>query len=289
MPSSQVNFDDENYPSNLKNIKKPPQTLYFQGAWDENIFENCLAVVGTRKMTDYGRRAIEKIVRPVAELGITIVSGFMYGCDAAAHQACLAVQGRTIAVLGAGIELVTPAGHKKLKQQVLENKGLMLSELPGDYPAYHWTFAQRNRIISGLSKAVLIVQAPKGSGALITADYAEQQKRKLLAVPGEITSSVSYGPNKLIKEGAMLISSPEDVLTALDISSDLISKTKDEIIKDLSGSEQEIVEILSVQKLSIDKIARELNQPVGEIGRILSLLCLRNIVHQDKGGNYYAD
>ncbi len=289
MPSGKVCLKDKKYPARLKQIKNPPETLYFQGDWDQTIFKKCLAVVGTRQMTDYGRRAIEKIVKPIAQAGVTIVSGFMYGCDAAAHRACLEVGGRTIAVLGAGIDLVTPARHKKLKQEVLNKKGLLLSELPGNHSPFKWTFVQRNRIISGLSQAVLVVQAPQGSGALITAEYAQEQKRKLLAVPGQITSSVSWGANKLIKQGAIAVSRPEEALTTLNISPDELEKFKNVKKINLTGEEKELVNILAVQKLSIDKLARELGWPIGQISQVLTKLSLKKVVHQDQGGNYYVD
>ncbi len=179
---------------------------------EKDIFENCLAVVGSRKLTSYGEEVIERIVSQLTMNGITIVSGFMYGGDAAAHQAAIRVGGRTIAVMPCGIDLIHPAYQQELYQDILKNNGLIISEYEGKMKPVLWTYPQRNRIIAGLSKAVLVIEAGEKSGSLITANYAKKFKRKIFAVPGPITGSLSRGTNLLIKQGAKMVLEAKDIL-----------------------------------------------------------------------------
>ena len=177
-----------------------------------NIFSNCLAVVGSRKLTNYGKQTIERIVGELAMAGITIVSGFMYGADAEAHRATVKVGGRTIAVMPCGIDRISPEDQEELYNDILENNGLIISEYEGDMTPALWTYPRRNRIVAGLSKAVLIIEAGEKSGSLITANLAKKFGRKIFAIPGPITSSVSIGTNRLIKEGAEMVISAKDIL-----------------------------------------------------------------------------
>ena len=163
----------------------------------------------------------------------------------------------------------------------------MVSELPDDHPAFRWTFVQRNRIISGLSQAVMVVEAPKKSGSLITADYAFKQDREVLAVPGPVTSSVTAGTSKLIKKGATPVSKPADILTALDISPDKLEEDKVTRIKELSSAEKELIASLKKQNMSADKLARELEKPAGEVGQALSMLSLKGVVGENSRGEFY--
>ncbi len=275
------------YPQRLADIKKPPEKLFYQGELDLSIFDQCLGVVGTRSMTDYGKEVADKFVRPIAQAGVTIVSGFMYGIDAAAHRACLEVGGKTIAVLGCGIDIIRPKRHAELKERIIESGGLMVSELPDDHPAFRWTFVKRNRIISGLSQAVLVVEAPKKSGSLITADFAFDQGRKVLAVPGPVTSSVTEGTSALIKKGADLVSSPEDILSVFNINTEEINKDEGQTYGDLSLAEKELIANLEKENMTADKLSRELEKPAGEIGQSLSMLSLKGLVGQNSRGEYY--
>jgi DNA processing protein len=275
-------------PHRLATIKNPPEKLFYQGELDLTIFDKCLGVVGTRQMTNYGEEVVNKFIRPLAKAGVTIISGFMYGIDAAAHRACLEAGGRTIAVLGCGIDLIRPKRHADLKKQIINNQGLIVSELPGDYPAFRWTFVKRNRIISGLSQAVLVVEAPEKSGALITADFAFQQGRKVLAVPGPVTSEVTAGTSALIKKGASVVSSPGDLLTVFGINAESINKSQNLNVEELSLAEKEIIDSLRKERMSVDQISRQLEKPVGEIGQVLSMLSLKGFVAQTGQGKYYA-
>jgi len=278
----------EKYPRLLAEIKNPPKKLYYQGALDKKIFKTCLAVVGTRKMTDYGEEITEKFVSSIARAGVTIVSGFMYGIDAVAHRACLESGGRTIAVLGCGIDLVRPVINRDLRRQILENKGLVVSELPGKHPPFRWTFVRRNRIISGLSKAILVVEAGEKSGALIIAEFARKQKRKVLAIPGPITSAVSKGTGYLIRQGAKLVSTPDDVLLELGISPDSKGK-KSNRNRIVNKKEEKILALLKEKRLLIDEIARGLDKPVGQVGQLISIMMLKGLVKQDRRERYYAN
>jgi len=287
MAANFLKLGQESYPHRLASIKKPPEKLFYQGNLNASIFEQCLGVVGTRSMTDYGKEVADKFVRPIAEAGITIISGFMYGIDAAAHRACLDVGGKTIAVLGCGIEIIRPKRHADLKEKIIASGGLIVSELPDDHPAFRWTFVKRNRIISGLSQAVLVVEAPKKSGALITADCAFDQGREVLAVPGPVTSSVSQGTSSLIKKGATLASKPKDVLSVFGLSSENLSKDSNIKNTNLSLAEEEVIAKLEKQRMSVDRLARELEKSAGQIGQTISMLSLKGLIGQNSQGKYY--
>lgn len=217
--SKVIDIESQEYPWLLKKIKKPPKQLYYKGEWNPDIFKNCLAVVGSRRMTAYGKHVAEKLVIEIAAVGITIVSGFMYGIDAVSHRAALTAGGRTIAVMPCGINIIHPAYQEKLYNDILKNKGLIISEFEGDFPPEVWTYPKRNRIVAGLSNAALIIEAGDKSGSLITANYAKEYKRKLFAVPGPITSSNSVGIVQLLKEGALIASKAKDILEHYDLKS----------------------------------------------------------------------
>lgn len=287
MKSGAVTLNDPRYPQSLFQIKNPPENLYFKGLWRPSIFKNCLAVVGSRQMTDYGREMTERLVMPVAQAGITIVSGFMYGIDATAHQACLSASGKTIAVLGCGIDLIRPVAQKELYHKVIDKHGLILSELSGDHPAFRWTFVRRNRIVSGLSQAVLVIEASEKSGALITADLARQQGRQVLALPGPANSKVSVGTAQLIKSGAQMITTAEEILKIYGLSTLPQSHLRGVI--ELDGLEKKIFNLLDIQRRSTDELARELGQPASQIGTSLSLMNLKGILKQDGQGRYYVN
>lgn len=179
-----ITISDNKYPKLLKEIgKDAPKKLYYKGKWDEKIFKNCLAVVGSRMMTAYGKRVVEQIVTEVAAAGLTIVSGFMYGVDAASHQAALKAGGRTIAIMPCGIDLIHPQYQQDLYVEILNNQGLIISEYEGTFLPVNWTYPRRNRIIAAMSQAVLIVEAGEKSGSLITANFAKKFGGRVFAVP----------------------------------------------------------------------------------------------------------
>ena len=151
-----MDIKNKKYPGLLGKIPDSPKKLYYKGGWNQSIFENCLAVVGSRRMTSYGKLACQKIVQEIASSGITVVSGFMYGIDATAHRAALEGGGRTIAVMPCGVNIIHPAYQEKLYNDILEKQGLIISEFEKDFPPANWTYPKRNRIVAGLSRAVLI-------------------------------------------------------------------------------------------------------------------------------------
>jgi len=291
-----VTKENKKYPELLKKIgKDAPKQLYYKGNWDEKIFKNCLAVVGSRQMTTYGRQVVEKIVGEVAAAGVTIVSGFMYGIDATAHKAALQqAQGKTIAVMPCGIDLIHPEYQQDLYVEILNNKGLVISEYEGKMQPVNWTYPRRNRIVAGLSQAVLIVEAGEKSGSLITANFAKKFKRKLFVVPGPITSENSKGIMQLIKEGAEAVSSARDILDYYRLSPGFghaMSKWTSHVqqASEKQGRiEGKILEKLQTESLGIDDLSRFFGMPASKLGTILSLMQLRGQIKLE-GNKYYVN
>jgi len=282
-----IEKENSKYPKVLKSIGDAPKQMYYKGNWNPELFERCLAVVGTRKMTSYGRHMTEQIVGEVASAGITIVSGFMYGIDAEAHKAALSAGGKTIAVMPCGIDVIHPEYQVDLHEEILDNGGLVISEYEGTHPALSWTFPRRNRIVAGLSKATLVVEAGEDSGALITANLAKKYGRKVFAVPNPLTSAVSQGVTRLLKEGATLVSSANDILQyyGLILKRDLgapksrLGKIEDEL-------EQKIVEQLKKEAMEIDILARKLEIPAAKLGAAISMLQLQGYITKEQGKLY---
>ncbi len=280
-------FDDKNYPDLLKSIgASAPKQLYYKGVWQPAIFEKCLAVVGSRQITYYGKRAVDKIVGPVAASGITIVSGFMYGVDAAAHQAALRAGGRTIAVMPCGIDVIHPAYQTKLYNQILQNKGLIISEYEGNFQPAVWTYPQRNRLVAGLASAVLIVEAALKSGSLITADLAKKFRRKVLVVPGPINSHNARGIIRLLRQGAYPVESAKDILELYGQTKILSSSAKPAEPVCSNQLEEKVLQCLKKEALSLDELVEALSVPVDKLNSLLSLMQLKNLV-EEKGNKYY--
>lgn len=250
----------------LLDLSTPPKHLYFSSRWNPDIFTSCVAVVGSRKMTDYGQRVIEKVITHLISQGQTVVSGFMYGVDQYAHRVCVENGGKTIAVLGWGINTKLTGEDLRLAEKIISSGGLILSEWESQKPS-HWTFPARNRIVAALSKEVIVVEAAASSGSLITARLAFKLKRKLWAVPGPITNRTSAGTNNLIASGQakMWLGGNSNNLTQ-------------------KGNP--LLQILDNEALTADELVRKLQMPVSEIGSQLSLLLLSgNVI--ERGGKYY--
>jgi DNA processing protein len=250
--------------SGLADLQKPPKQLYCIGNWNIELLNNCVAVVGSRRMTNYGQQVIEKIVPDLVMKGKTIVSGFMYGVDQYTHQVCLDHGGKTIAVLGWGIKEPLQGNDKKLAEQIIEKGGLLLSEWE-DQKGTLWTFPMRNRIIVALSEEVFVIEAAVKSGSLITAEIAEKMKKKLWAVPGPITSKMSEGTNALIAEGkaAMWLDKP----TTLPSQS----------------PSHPLLKILEDESLTTNEIARKTKRSIAEIGAELTMLVLSGQIIEREG------
>ncbi len=253
----------------LLDLTTPPKQLYYQGTFNAAIFQNCVAVVGSRKMSGYGARAIETIIPTLVQKRQTVVSGFMYGVDQYAHTCCIESGGKTIAVLGWGIDTKLTGTDLKLAKKIIDSGGLMLSEWESQ-KATHWTFPARNRIVAALSKEIIVVEAAEKSGSLITASIASRLKRKLWAVPGPITSRTSKGTNELIAKGTAKMWLGEN--------------TQEKLFE----NDDPIIDALSREALTADELARKLDSPVAEIGAKLSLFLLSG-QGLEKGGKYYLN
>jgi DNA processing protein len=251
-----IDINNKDYPKLLRKIKNPPNVLYYQGKILSD--EKCFAVVGTRRCSLYGKQAALEITGDLAEAGLTIVSGLAPGIDAFAHKATVERGRRTIAVLGTGLDekSLYPKENISLARKIVESGGLLLSEYPPGTRASRFTFPQRNRLISGLSLAILVVEAKEKSGSLITANWAFSQKRKVFAVPGPIHSLNSRGTNFLIKQGAKLTEKADDILKELKLPESTASSKPPR-----SGSKEEniILEILNEKTLHIDEVIKRQN------------------------------
>lgn len=252
--------------SRLRDLPNPPKEIFYSGKWDPELFKNCVAVIGSRRMTEYGRRAIEVIIPRLVFEKKTIVSGFMYGVDQYAHDVCIQNGGKTIAVLGWGIKQPLEDVDKKLADAIVSSGGLLISEWEDQKPTL-WTFPVRNRIVAALSKDVIVVEAAAKSGSLITANIALKLKRNLWAIPGPITSRTSSGTNALIAQGSakMWLGQSEECIESND----------------------PIVRALGDEAMTTDELARSIGAPVSEIGAQLSILTLTGEV-VERGGKYYV-
>jgi DNA processing protein len=281
----QIFIDDTDYPKFLKEIKNAPKVLYLRGSPPEPG-EKFFAIVGTRRCSDYGKQITLEIAGDLAESGLTIVSGLAPGIDTLAHQAVVERGKRTIAVLGTGLDekSIYPQSNLELTEKILETGGCLLSEYPAGTRGTNFTFPQRNRIVSGMSLGVLIVEAKQKSGSLITAEFARKQGKKLFAIPGPIDSPNSWGPNWLIKNGyAKLTESADDILKELNLP--ICEK-----LKEITGETPEENLILSVLKegmSDINKIILQTKLPAAQVASSLAILEIKDKV-RNLGRNSYA-
>ncbi|HEY4687255.1 MAG TPA: DNA-processing protein DprA [Candidatus Subteraquimicrobiales bacterium] len=272
------------YPTLLQEIPSPPAALFITG---KNLkdFSPAIAIVGSRRASTYGKALAEEFAAKLSEAGLTIVSGLARGIDSAAHLGALRTGGETVGVLGCGLDVVYPAENKKLYQQISE-EGALVSEYPLGTPPLTFHFPSRNRIISGLSLGVIVVEANDRSGALITVDFALEQGREVFAVPGNVKSTLSRGTHKLLKQGASLVEKAEDVLEALNISSPEISVRKESNQSDLSRDEKSLLERVGWEVRHIDEICRQVNQPISQTSSLLTILELKGYIKQEAGQRY---
>lgn len=211
-----IDFSNTNYPKNLKNISVPPRRLFVKGGFVKTD-DKAVAIVGSRRMTDYGREIAWLFSKFLAQRGITIVSGLARGIDSVAHKAALTSKGRTIAVLGHGLDRIYPPEHTGLALQIVKN-GSLVTEFPQGTPPSKKNFLIRNRIVSGLSLGVLVIEGAKRSGTLSIANWAANQNREVFAIPGRVDSPMSYLPNYLITQGAIPVQEPKDILDVLGLT-----------------------------------------------------------------------
>ena len=264
----------------LQWVKPEIKTLYCRGEWDKNLFAKAVAVVGARRMTKYGEVMTRQIAAGLTEAGYTIVSGFMYGVDTLAHRTCLENKGKTAAVLGCGLDCLTPAENDNLYTQILQGGGVVLSECQPEQEAKLWTFPYRNRIVAGLSQAVVVIEAGEKSGSLVTAKWAKRQKIPVLAVPGPATGSMSNGTNWLIKNGAKVATDTNDVLEVLGETTRV--KLQERFLQ-FSADEAKVAELLKREALDCDEIGRALSWPADKVVILLSELALNGIIEESWG------
>jgi len=279
-----VSVKDSKYPKLLKKIKNPPKVIYYIGEIKPE--EDCFAIVGTRRYSSYGKQVALEFANDISEAGLTIVSGLAPGIDTFSHQAVVERKKRTIAVLGTGLseKSIYPKSNLGLTKKIIENGGCLISEYPPETRGTKFTFPQRNRIISGLSLGTLVIEAKEKSGALITANFAFSQKRKVFAIPGSIYSSNSRGPHILIKKGAKLAENADDILEELNLP---YLKSVDKKIEGENPEENSILEILKEESLDIDKIIEKSGLSAASTVRTLAILEIKGKV-KNLGKNIYA-
>lgn len=272
-----LTWEDGDYPRRLLSIEQPPPVLYVRGSLSE-ADDLALGVVGTRGVTAYGRQVTHDLTSQLARNGLTIVSGLARGIDGIAHRAALDVGGRTIAVLACGVDVIYPPEHRNLAHDIMQN-GAIVSDYPlGTQPEAN-NFPPRNRIISGLSKGVLVVEAGIKSGALITADFAAEQSRDVFAVPGNITARSSQGANKLIQEGAHPVRNAEDILEVLNLST-VVDYVEARETLPTDPTEAALLKELEEGPLHADELSLRCDLPVAQVSSTLVMMELKGMVQQ---------
>ena len=274
---------DDDYPAALRQLADPPPVLFVRGRLG-SVDARAVAVVGTRRATPYGYAVAERLARGLAAAGVTVVSGLAKGIDTAAHRAALHAGGRTVAVLGNGLDQVYPPDNAGLARRIVdEDAGAIVSEFPPGVPPDAVNFPRRNRIISGLSSATVIVEAGERSGALITADFALEQGHEVLVVPGSILSPMSVGPNELLKQGATPVTSVQDILDALSSLPPTLESPTEALARglpQLGPEETSVWQALGGEPRHVDEIARALAAASGDVSARLALLELKGLARQ---------
>jgi DNA processing protein len=275
---------DKNYPQNLKGLDDAPMVLYYKGTLKRSD-KNAVAIVGSRKITSYGREVTSKFAAELASYNVTVVSGLAFGVDVAAHKACLDAEGRAIAVLASGLDSITPVSNSWLGEEILKKGGAIVSEHPLGHKPQRSDFPERNRIISGLSKAVLVVEGARKSGTLHTASHAAEQGRQVFAVPGQITSPMSKAPHFLIQSGAKLATSTLDILNELDLQ---LKTDHEEVEKIMPEGKDEsvILSVLENEALHVDEIVRISKLKADAVFAKLTVMEIKGIVKNVGSGVY---
>jgi len=278
--------EEKEYPNLLREISNAPLALYQLGNFDFNNSELIISIVGTRKPTSYGKMAAEKITKDLVNYGFNTVSGLAYGIDSVCHQTTLENNGKTIAVLGSGVDIIFPLINKKMAEKIVEN-GALISEYAPTTSALKYHFPARNRIISGLSLGTIVVEASTKSGSLITARLAVEQNREVFAIPGPIFSSLSEGCHQLIQTGAKLIYSVKDILEEFNITfSPLENFLSDNLEKTLTVEEIKLLDIIKQndRPLLVDELIYLSHLEANIVNQTLTLLELKNLIKADQNG-----
>lgn len=268
-----IEITDSRYPAQLKQINKPPRCIYYIGNWDSGLFDTCVAIVGSRKISPYGRRCVEYFVKDFVLSGVTVVSGFMYGVDMCAHECAVANNGKTVAVLPHGIEIEVSESNLGIADNIINSGGLLVSMFDPFQKVAKWTFPARNEWVAGLSHSSVVIEAAKNSGSLITAGFAKKYNRPVFAVPGSIFSETSYGCNQLISNGARAA---------------MISENRPNIVSDQKSTQiSKVFEALKTGTFSQDELFYILNMSYREISVELANLLMSKRIYES-GGRFYV-
>lgn len=275
-----LKLEQKDFPTKLQQIENSPKQLYYIGNIDL-LYQDCFAIIGTRRITNYGIRNCKEFSKEIALRDIPIVSGMAIGTDTVAHKTAIEYGGSTIAVLGGGLERIFPKQNYELFNQIVEKGGLVITEYENDVEPDKTKFPQRNRIVSAISEGVLIVEAAYRSGTSITAKYARQQGKKIFAIPGKLDNSFGAGVNKLIKEGAILTTEIEDIL--VNYPQFMNKKRKDEVQKEIKKEYKKIYKILNREDCTIDDLINQTDYEIKQLLKILSNMQIENIIIQEMG------
>jgi DNA processing protein len=278
-----LTWEDDDYPQRLREVTPSPPVLYIRGEIHPDDHW-AVAIVGTRRITAYGRQVTERIATKLTHAGITIVSGMARGIDSIAHKASLDAGGRTIAILGCGVDRIYPPENRKLAE-VIKERGALISDYPPGTAPEASNFPPRNRIISGLSMATVVVEAGKRSGALITAEYAVDQGKDVFAVPGNVLSPQSQGTNKLIQDGARILLDPQEILEVLDLTR-VIEHSAARTVLPSNALEAQLFDILSHEPMHVDDIRNQTALNIEQVTSTLALMELKGLVRQVGGMRY---
>ncbi|MGH2560440.1 MAG: DNA-processing protein DprA [Thermomicrobiales bacterium] len=281
---SVVTLVDGDYPRLLREIPAPPPVLYARGVLRPED-GTAVAIVGTRRSTAYGRDVATRIATELAEEGVTVVSGLARGIDGVAHKAALDAGGRTIAVMGSGVNVIYPPEHRHLADRIVE-QGALVSDFPPDRPPDAVNFPARNRIISGVTLGTVVIEAPTRSGALITTDFAADQGREVFVVPGSVLSAASAGCHRLLREGARLVTCAADILEDLNINHRREQVAVQQALP-LDEDERRLLALLSGDPQHIDELAAAANLPIAQCGALMLTMELKGLV-RNQGAQHYV-
>jgi DNA processing protein len=278
---------DEDYPMTLKDLEDAPPIIYCRGKLLPED-SNAVSIVGTRRATEYGKTVARTLGKELAGLGVTVISGMASGIDTQAHTGALLGGGRTLAVMGTGIDLIYPSSNRNLATKIVQN-GALITELPPNSPALPYHFPSRNRIISGLSKAVVAIEAHSKSGVFSTVKWALQYGRDVYALPGDINRSGSEGTNKLLKEGAIPFTSCKDILDNTVLTVKEAAKKNEKKVHDLSENEDKIYKVLETEPKSIDILTKESGLKPQVVMPTMALLELKGLVREVSGKRFIRE
>jgi len=280
-----VSILDDDYPSQLRNIFDPPPFLFYRGHLYKDDLRRTMAIVGTRKASPYGKQMAQQIGEDLVRAGFTIVSGLAYGIDVIAHMSALNQNGKTIAVMGTGVDQIYPPENREIAEEIIQNGAILSEYVPGS-KAEKWNFPTRNRLISGLSLGSFIIEGSKKSGALLTAKFAMDQNRDVFALPGDINRQQAEGPNYLIKLGAKIVTSAQDILEEYD----LVLDEQTRLFPELTEKEDKIYQILLNNKpeMYFDDLLIKGGMNIGELSSILLNLELKNVIRKIPGNKIVA-